>query len=181
MRLTAVRERPRALGRRVCAASCLRLRSAPRGDRGDFSAVRGGRAQARGALATRHSLVRRVRPRAVLAARVLCRAAQRLRPPTASTPVLVALAHGMPPRGPSAVRMWHASAGLSAMTVALGGNKGNPIGHVRAYGRDCAQCATGHAPPGVVVRARAVTLRGVAERAWPLSMTTPMLAYVAAA
>ena len=79
------------------------------------------------ALATRHSLVRRVRPRAVLAARVMCRAAQRLRPPTASTPVLVALAHGMPPRGPSAVRMWHASAGLSAMTVALGGNKGNPL------------------------------------------------------
>ena len=59
--------------------------------------------------------------------RVLRRAAQRLRPPTVSTPRTEALVQGWPPRRPSASRIRHAIEGLSTMTVALGGEKGVPF------------------------------------------------------
>ena len=75
--------------------------------------------------------------RAVRAARALRRAAHRPRPPTAWTPRTVARLHGGPHRGPRAVRMWQASAELSATTVALGEGGGreldSPANFKRAY------------------------------------------------
>ena len=81
----------------------------------------------------RHTRARLVWQRARRAARVLRRAAQQLRPAAVSTPRTVTLVQGLPPLGPRAEPMWQASAGLSATTVALGGEKGAPS----PISRDC--------------------------------------------
>ena len=95
----------------------------------------------RTAAAMRRRRVRLLWQRAKRRARVLRRAAQRLRPPVASTPRTVALVQAMPARGPRAARMRHASAGLSATTVAYGGEKGTPSSSSRGWTRGCAVCA----------------------------------------
>ena len=72
------------------------------------------------AAAKRPRRVRRALHRVMRWRRVLRIAAQRLRPATVSTPRTVAWVQGLPPRGPSAVRIWQASWAQSATTVALG-------------------------------------------------------------
>ena len=155
-RPTAARDRPWARGRNVLAASCRRWRRAPWGDASDLGAVGGCGANVsdeenliarpvRTAAAMRRRRVRLLWQRAKRRARVLRRAAQRLRPPVASTPRTVALVQAMPPRGPRAARMRHASAGLSATTVAYGGEKGTPSSSSRGWTQGCAVCARARA------------------------------------
>ena len=191
-------EQPLALGRTVCAASCLRLRSAPGATPVTWAPyVVSGRIPATENLTARldltaevmrHKRERRVRQRAMRTARVLRRGAHRLRPATVSTPRTVALEQGLPPLLPSAVRIWHARAGLSAMTVALGCENGTPTPSSRLPTKQRAvrlrACTTWR-----LVGARAAMPKssvktliwqsawlGMAESTWFISSTTPTLA-----